>query len=134
LRKSFDEIHDNVNPYGVGHVEWLQQPDKMKMFCLVPLANQAALDELMHQAVVVRRVEGCSETLQHLLYTLLPNAMSFLQHLRPVARRGWHEHTTLEQDNIIGNSPAFVRRAHHDRDMLGHHLWKVCSFTVKHIK
>jgi hypothetical protein len=104
------------------------------MLCLMSLANQAPSDELAHQAVVVRHVEGCPQLLQRLLDTLMFNVDGLLQHQCLVGRRRWHEHPALEQDHNANDGPTLVHRARLNCSMLGHQLWQGGRLPVKLIE
>jgi hypothetical protein len=58
LGKTFDEVKHNVAPYAGWYCQWLQEAGRMKVSCLVALAQRAAMDEVTNQAVVARREEG----------------------------------------------------------------------------
>jgi len=57
-REAFHEIHRYVRPDAVWNVQGLQQPGRMEVLRLVALAHLAGFDEVPHETIGVRVVEG----------------------------------------------------------------------------
>jgi hypothetical protein len=53
------------------------------MLGLVPLANRAAMDEVVDEVVCVRVIERCAQPMQRLLGTLMTGVMGFKEKLWP---------------------------------------------------
>jgi hypothetical protein len=78
--KVFNEVHRDVHPNRHRDRKRLQQPRRMKVLCLVALANITASYVFPHKLVVPRRVEGGVQTLEHFLNTFMAHTMGLFQH------------------------------------------------------
>jgi hypothetical protein len=94
----------------------------MKMLSPESLPDCTALDELVHQPIVLWCVEGSPEPLQRFLHPFVPCAVGLVQHCHPMDRRRWKEDAALKQDHIIGDGPAFIRIPRQDVSAFGHNL------------
>jgi hypothetical protein len=75
LGQPLDEVHGNICPHLGRHLQGLQEPGRLKGFCLVALARGACAHPILHQRTIAWNIKISAEAMERLLDPFMPGAM-----------------------------------------------------------